>query len=163
MTAAIDMLSNAALGYAPSATSNSAVAQTANPALAQTAVELSAKAGAIATLGNSGTPLQTYDAVGLLNSIVEAGSAPSGSVPAPSSGTDTHIVGQHPADQGVVNTLPSDPTSSGIYNSSGVVQNFTAANTSANWASVLQSKPDLAGTVISDSYQQGIVGLLAIA
>ncbi|HEY8099257.1 MAG TPA: hypothetical protein VIF82_00740 [Burkholderiaceae bacterium] len=164
MTSAIDTLGSAALGYSPSAISNSTpIVKTADPGLVQTAVELAANASAIASLGNSGTALQTYDAAGLLNSIAQAGSAPSTSIPVPSSGTDTQTEGQQLIDQSVVGTLPSDPGTSGIYSSAGTVQNFSGVNNSTDWATVLKSNPNLAGTVIADSYQQGIVGLLAIA
>lgn len=164
MTSAIDTLGSAALGYSPSAIpSSTPIAKTADPGFAQTAVELAANASAIASLGNSGTALQTYDAAGLLNSFAQAGSAPSTSIPVPSSGADTQTVGQQLIDQGVVSTLSSDPSTSGIYSSSGTVQNFSAVDNSADWATALKSNPDLAGTVISDSYQQGIIGLLAIA
>lgn len=160
MTNAIDILNNAVAGYSPSATANSApIAKTADPELAQTAVELAANASAISSFGNAGSALHVYDAAGILNSIAQAGSTPSTATPTSSSNTDAQTENQQSLAQGVISTPASDPTTSGIYNSSGTTQN----DSSADWATLLKSNPNLSSTVIADSYAQGIIGLLAIA
>lgn len=162
MADAIGTLSNT-LGYAPSTSGAASVPNiaSASSAMVQTAVDLSATAGVIATLGASGTTVQTYDAAGLLNAIAHAGNASSTSIPVPPSGTDTQLQAQQQVNQGIVGTLPSDAASSGIYNSAGTVQNLSS-DTSANWATILKSNPSLAENVIADSFTQGIVSSISV-
>ena len=139
-------------------TNAGSVVQTANAGLAQTAVSLSAEGNIVATLGGGSSSSLTYDAAGLLNSLAQAGTATSSVQTAGNSSNPA--TAQNSTDQGIVSTLTSSPTTSGVYNSSGTLQGLQS-NTSANWASALKANPSLASAVISDSINQGIVGTLS--
>lgn len=134
------------------------VAPTNDLGLVQTSVDLSGTADIIASFGTTGTDVQTYTAAGLLNSISQAGNSPSTSPVIPAQGTDTQSLVQQSTDQGVIGSLASDPMTSGIYSSSGMLQ--SSIDSSSNWATALQANPGAAGTAISDSFAQGIVGTL---
>lgn len=161
MTSSVGSLSNTS-NYLPPATGTGtiSVASTTDPGLAQTAVDLSADAGVIATLGSTSTSLQTYSATGLLNTIAQAGSAPSASAPAPPAGTDIPSTVQQQVDKGIADTLSADPATSGVYGRAGTLQNLPG-DTSSNWASVLKSDPSYAGPLIGDSFRQGIIDTFA--
>jgi hypothetical protein len=140
------------------------VAPNANVGQVQAAVDLSSTAGVIASFGSTGATVQTYTAAGILNSISQAGGDPSTPLPIPASGTDVQLVAQQSTDQGIVGSLASDPTASGLYTASGTMQGLSSSGSSSAWASALQANPEVASTVIADSYAQGIVGtLLAVA
>ncbi len=142
-----------------SSTTADPVLQTSIPGLAQAAVSLSVQEGIVATLGgNSASPV-TYDATGLLNAMIQAGTT-NQSTPTASDGTSPQTAAQNQVNQDIVNALPSSSVASGIYNASGIVQG-PSSNTSANWASILQANPNLSSTVIADSVNQGIVGTLS--
>lgn len=163
MTTALGSLSNV-VGYPSSsltATGSPAVPQTTDPGLVQSAVDLSSTADVIASLGMTGTNFQAfYTAQGLLNTLSQAGEAPSTSIPVPAAGTDVQSLTQQFTDQGIVGAIPSDPAASGIYSSSGSLQSLGSPDTSSNWATLLKSNPALAGAVIADSFTQGIIGSL---
>ncbi|MGA8863264.1 MAG: hypothetical protein WB444_05585 [Gallionella sp.] len=143
----------------PTSTAANPVLQTSIPGLAQSAVSLSVQEGIVATLGgNSASPV-TYDAAGLLNALIQAGT-PNQSAPTTSNVTSPQAAAQNQVNQDIANALPSSPAASGIYNASGTIQGLPS-NTSANWASILQANPDLSSTVIADSVNQGIVGTLS--
>jgi hypothetical protein len=144
---------------ATTSAAGSTVAKTADAELAQTAVSLSAEASVVATLGGGLSSAVTYDAAGLLNTFTQAGSAPSATQTADNS-ANPQAAAQNSTDQGIVSTLPSDPATSGIYSSSGSL-NDLPSNVSSNWASILKTNPSLASSVISDSFNQGIIGTLS--
>lgn len=148
-------------GYAVPSTGTAAisVAKTADTGLAQTAVNLSSEANVVATLGGGSPSAVTYDAAGLLNILIQAGAAPSITQGADNS-ANPQTTARNSTDQSIVNTLSSDSATSGIYSSSGALQGLPS-ETSANWAGVLKTNPDLAPSVISDSLNQGIVGTLS--
>ena len=56
--------------------------------------------------------------------------------------------------------LTTNTTTSGVYSTSGLLQGLPA-NTSTNWVTALKANPNLASTVIADSFNQGIVGTLS--
>ncbi len=127
---------NASTGYYP-------VTQTGNSGLAQLAASLSGEAGVIVTLGASPTRIQTYNAAGLLDSFVQAGTA----TPITPNGSGNQA--QTVVNQEVVGALPTQ--GSGVYAGQGV---------SSQWASLLQSDPGLSGLFAAESASQGIVGTL---
>jgi hypothetical protein len=155
MTTIPGVTPSSAYGYNAPITSASNVAKTSDSGLAQTAVSLSAAGSIVATLGGGSSSPLTYDAAGLLNSLVQAGTAPTSAQTA-----STQATAQNSTNQGSVSTLSTSPTTSSVYNSSGSLQGLPS-NTSANWASMLKANPSLASTVISDSINQGIVGTLS--
>jgi hypothetical protein len=161
MTSSVGSLSNT-YSYLPPATTAGVVpvSTATDPGLAQTAVQLSANADVIATLGSSGTSPLTYNAAGLFDTIAQAGSTPSTAIPVPPNGSDIQSATQQQVDQGIANTLPANPAAAGVYGSAGTLQNLPN-DTSSNWASILKSNPSYAGTVIGDSFVQGIVDTLA--
>ncbi len=152
-----------------------------DPAAVQQAVELSGDASVILSLGGltgstaADTGL-TYNAAGLFNSIVSAGptdaastSGTSGSSTDPSTsttgtGTSTSTTtSPYPTldqatqtyDQGLLGTITAPPSTPGLYNASGV---FSSQGLTPQLSSLLQSNPDLSGTVTGDLLNQGIVG-----
>lgn len=138
-------------------TGANSVAQTSDTGLTQIAINLSIAGNIVATLGGRYSSSQTYNAAGLLNSLVQAGTAPA------SAQTTSNIdpqTAQDTTNQGIVGTLLTSPVTSGVYNSSGSLQGFST-DTSANWASLLKANPSLAAIVVSDSVNQGIVGMLS--
>jgi hypothetical protein len=138
----------------------SAVLRSSIPGLAQTAVSLSVQEGIVATLSGAVSAPVTYNAAGLLNTLILAGTAnpsipPSGSVPNP------QATAQNEVNQGIVNTIASSPAASGIYNASGTIEGLTSG-TSADWASILKANPNLSSTLAADSVSQGIAGILSV-
>jgi len=170
----ISTASPATYQYTPttgtSASTNSAaspVVASSDPGLAEEVSALSTTAGIVATLGTTSTSsAQTYDAAGLYNSIAQAGTTtpttPTTAVPA--AGTNTQVTAQQSLNSAIVSALPNSSSASGFYTGSGVLQSTAANNATltANWASALQTNPNLAPTVAADSYAQGIVGTLSV-
>jgi len=134
------------------------VAQTSDSGLASTATQLSAEANIVATLGSGTASPLTYDATGFLNSFVHAGLPASTSSAGSIANSPTSA--QNSSDQSIIDTLGSNSSKSGIYNSSGLLQGISSSTT-ANWAAALKSNPSLASSVITDSFNQGIVGTLS--
>jgi hypothetical protein len=135
------------------------VLKTSISGLAQTAVSLSSQNDIVATLGGASSTPVTYNAVGLLNTIVQAGTSTQPALTT-SKGSSVQSIVQALFNQGVVNTLTSTPATSGIYTASGSIPGLSS-NTSTNWANILKANPGVASTVISDSFNQGIVGTLS--
>ena len=135
------------------------IAKSSNSGLVQAAANLSAEEGVVATLGSVSTSSLTYDAASILNSLVQAGTL-SASSSTPVSNTSPPTSAVNSTNQNIVNSLSTNPDVSGTYNPSGLLQG-QAANTSPNWATALKANPSLASTIISDSFNQGIVGTLS--
>lgn len=133
------------------------IAATKDPGLSQTAVSLAGDASVVATLGASTTPGTTYDAAGLLNSLVQAGNASANSSQ-PSAGNAAASAGQSAAGS---SSTASGAATSGVYNAAGALQTYPATDVTSNWASILKTNPELAATVSSESMAQAIVGTLS--
>lgn len=135
------------------------VAQTNRPELARVATDLSIDASVVVAFGGSLNNALTYNAAGLLNTLVQAGTV---SEPAevPPIDSPAQSVIQQARDEAIISTLSPVPSSSGIYTASGALQGLASAELSANWAAILQSNPDLAGTVVARSLAQGITRTL---
>ncbi|MDR9851084.1 hypothetical protein [Herbaspirillum huttiense] len=137
-------------GLGSSGTSNPVTAAS-NPAAVAQAVELSSEASVIVTLGggssaNSGL---TYNAAGLFDSIVNAGS---------SAGTSTDLTQNQASQsyyQGVLGSIVTPGTTSGIYDGSGV---FAGEGLSSQLSLLLKSQPDLTGSIVEDIVNQNVVG-----
>jgi len=139
------------------------VSGASSAALSSVATGLSAESAVVASLGGS-TGVSVYTASGLLNSIQQAGTATEAvSVPADGSNVDTSGSAQQALNQGIVSTLPTSASESGIYTGAGTVQGLPSAQASANWADILKANPSLAGSVIADSYTSGIVSSLQVS
>ena len=145
-------------GYTTLTTSANPVAHTTDSGLAQAAVNLSAEGSIVATLGGGNASSLTYNAAGFLNAFVQAGTAPTSSQ-TPGKSSNPQATVQNLTDQGIVSSFSSNSTVSGVYNASGLLQGLTS-DTSANWVTALKANPGLSSTVISDSFNQGIVGTL---
>ena len=146
---------NTATTSAPK-TSASPVAKTAEAGLAQTAVTLSSDGNIVAMLGGAASSSLTYNAAGLLNSLVQAGAATS-SAQTSTASSNPQSSAQNSTNQAIANTLPASSAASGINNSSGTLPGIS---TNASWASALKANPALAATVSADTFDQGIVGTL---
>ncbi|POA98163.1 hypothetical protein C2134_13295 [Chromobacterium sinusclupearum] len=115
----------------------------ATTALAAQAAQLAQESSAVVLLGGNSSDAGTYDAAGLLNGFATAGTL-QGSLLSPSSGetaaqsTDQQILSQ---------TL-------GASSSAG-------SSLNANWATILQSNPALAGEAVADSTNGNIVNTIA--
>ena len=103
---------------APASASVPAVSKTSNPALANTAITLSSEAGIVATLGQGNSATLTYDAVGLLNALIQAGTPPQAASQAPA----TPQSAQQSQDLAIIGALSSAPATSGVYTADGLVQ-----------------------------------------
>lgn len=130
------------------------VAQSTDAGLVQDAVDLSSDAGVIAQLGVPNLTLPTYNAAGLFDQLVLGDTAPA-ALTIPAAGTDTQSIIQQLADSALVDTLAFNSVASGIYTSTGTLQN---TGLDANWAGILQSDANFAGTVAADTFAQSIVG-----
>lgn len=137
-------------GLGSNGTSNPVTAAS-NPAAVAQAVELSSEASVIVTLGggssaNSGL---TYNAAGLFDSIVNAGS---------SAGTSTDLTQNQATQsyyQGVLGSIVTPGDTSGIYDGSGV---FAGEGLSSQLSLLLKSQPDLTGSIVEDIVNQNVVG-----
>ncbi|HEX8956655.1 MAG TPA: hypothetical protein VF798_10285 [Burkholderiaceae bacterium] len=145
----------------------SPVVQSSDPGLAAQASALSATSGIVATLGSSnGVTAQVYDAAGLYNSIAQAGTSAAASSTGggnESSAAAAAASAQQALNSAILSTLPGG-SYSGFYDGTGVVQSASSAggvNLTSNWASALQSNPNLSRTVAADSFAQGIIGTLS--
>ena len=113
------------------------------------AVALASDAGLIASIGG-GVGVTTYSAAGLLSSLTQAGAAPSSG-----DGSEGPSL-----DQALVASLTPQQGEASLYSVSGGLQN-TYTDTSASFASILKDNPAFARTVITDSFNQGIIGTLS--
>lgn len=130
-------------------------------ALSSQAVSLSAQSAVVASLGGS-TGATVYTPSGLLSTLQQAGAAEEPvSVPAEGSNVDTSTTAQQALNQGIVSTLASSASGSGIYTGAGTVSGLSE-QASANWAELLKSNPNLASTVISSSFNSGLVSSLVV-
>jgi hypothetical protein len=133
------------------------VIPTSDSSLSSTAVSLSGDASVVASLGNAVSPdLALYDPSGLLNSLSQAGTQTSAPIPIPPQGTDISSLTQQASNFDIVSTLGGDPSSTGLYSTSGSAT-VLPPDLSVAFAGLLKSDPNLARTVISDSLNQGLV------
>jgi hypothetical protein len=140
--------------YVPTVGRSSAAA-----ALSSQAVSLSSESAVVASLGGS-AGATVYSPAGLLNSLEQAGTVEEAvSVPAQGSNVDTSNSAQQALDLGIVSTLST--SGSGIYTNRGSVGGLSE-QASANWAELLKSNPNLASTVISSSFDMGLVSSLQV-
>lgn len=129
--------------------------------LSSTAVSLSAASAVVASLGGS-TGAAVYTPSGLLDTLQQAGTvAEQVNVPVEGSNADTSATAQNALDQGLLESLASAPSASGVYTGAGTVSGLSA-QASSNWADLLKLNPGLAGTVIADSYNAGLVSSLQV-
>lgn len=137
------------------------VSSTAAAALSSAAVSLSAASAVVASLGGS-TGAAVYTPSGLLDTLRQAGTvAEPVDIPANGSNTDTSSTAQNALDQGLLASLAAAPSASGVYTGAGTVSGLSA-QASSNWADLLKLNPGLAGTVIADSYNAGLVSTLQV-
>ncbi len=137
------------------------VSSTAAGALSSEAVSLSAESAVVASLGGS-TGAAVYTPSGLLDTLQQAGTATEPvTVPADGSNVDTSATAQQAQDQAILSSLASAPSASGVYTGAGTVGGLSE-QASANWAELLKANPSLAGTVIADSYNAGLVSSLQV-
>lgn len=130
-------------------------------ALSSQAVSLSAQSAVVASLGAS-TGATVYTPQGLLNTLQQAGTVEEPvSVPEEGSNVDTSTTAQQALNQGIVSTLATSASGSGIYTGSGAVSGLSE-QAAANWAELLKSNPNLASTVISSSFDSGLVSTLVV-
>jgi len=158
MTTVSNVTPSSVNGYNTLASYSNSVSQTSNSGLVGTATRLSAEANIVATLGNGTASPLTYDATGILNSFVQAGLPTSTSQAGSNPNLQTSA--QNSTDQSIIYSLTSNSASSGVYNSSGLLQGISSGTT-ANWTTALKTNPSLAASVITDSFNQGIVGTLS--
>lgn len=127
-----------------------------NPAAVAQAIELSTDASVIVSLGG-GTAVQgqdalTYNAAGLFDAIVSAGSADN---TAPDL---TQTQASQSYYQGILASITTPPTAAGVYDGNG--QFSGNGGLSPDLTSLLKSDPSLTSTIVGDLVNQGIVGSL---
>jgi hypothetical protein len=126
------------------------------------AVSLSAQSAVVASLGGS-TGATVYTPTGLLSSLQQAGAVEEPvSVPEQGSNVDTSTTAQQALNQGIVATLATSASASGVYTGTGAVTSALSEQAAANWAELLKSNPNLASTVISSSFDSGLVSTLVV-
>ena len=111
---------------------------TQDPSTRVTLSNLSEQATIVATLGNSGSGVQTYDATGLLNAVTQAGMVQAGTA------TPT-------------STDPTASTDTSAGSSSSV-----AAAVPGDWGTILKSNPALTSVAVEDAVAQGIVNTINV-
>lgn len=130
--------------------------------LSSQAVSLSAQSAVVASLGGS-TGATVYTPSGLLNTLQQAGIAEEPiSVPEQGSNVDTSATAQQALNQGIVSTLASSAAGSGVYTGTGTLSSALSEQAATNWAEVLKTNPNLASTLISNSFDQGLVNSLSV-
>jgi len=130
-------------------------------ALSSQAVSLSAQSAVVASLGGS-TGATVYTPSGLLTALQQAGTVEEPvNLPQEGSNVDTSATAQQALDQGILSTLATTPAGSGVYTGAGSVAGALSEQAAANWAELLKTNPNLASTVISSSYDMGVVNLLS--
>lgn len=160
MVPSLGLLSDS-FGYSTAGATSSSVTipKTTNPDLVRVATELSADASAIVTIGGTASELLTYSATDILNSLASAGTLlEPPATPSPNSNAQSLL--QQALNQAIVDAFNPESASTGIYTPSGSLQGLPYSDLSANWATVLQSNPELASTVIANSLAQGITRTL---
>lgn len=158
MTVSLNSVTNATTvqSYVPTVSSSAA----SSAAQANTAASLSANSAVVATLGGS-TGVEVYTPAGLLNSIQQAGTV-GASETVPEAGSDTQLIAQQDLDAGLVGNLaPGTTPLSGIYSGVGVA-GLSSDAASANWAEVLKTNPELAGSAIEASLNSGVVSTIQV-
>ncbi|MYM31021.1 hypothetical protein GTP58_22025 [Duganella sp. CY15W] len=152
--------SNAA--YQPYVPTAAPAAATAAAELSSQAVTLSAQSAVVASLGGS-TGATVYSPAGLLNTLQQAGQTEETiATPKEGSNVDTSNTAQLAQDQNILSSLAESATSSGVYTGTGAISTTLSEQAASNWAELLKTNPSLAGTVISSSYDMGIVNLLSV-
>lgn len=128
-----------------------------NPAAVAQAIELSTDASVIVSLGGGnaagsaqGQGALTYNAAGLFDAIVSAGSADNTSPDLTQSQASQSYY------QGILASITTPPTSSGIYDGNG--QFSGNSGLTSDLSSLLKSDPGLTSTIVGDLINQGIVG-----
>lgn len=137
------------------------VSPAAAGALSSEAASLSAQSAVVASLGGS-TGAAVYTPTGLLDTLARAGTvAEPLAIPENGSDVDTSNTAQQ-ADRGIVASLAGSAVESGIYTGAGTPEGALSAQAAANWAELLKTNPDLAGTLIDNSFNAGLVGTLQV-
>ena len=158
MTTITGTSGTAATGTTTPSTYVNPVVQSSNSGLSKTAVQLSLDSSIVANLGGSTSTTPLYSAVGLLNTIAQAGSTTaSQATPAPT----TTQQAQTAAAQAALNPLSSaNSSTSGIYSASGAL-NSASAGVNSNWASILSATPGAAGALTADTANQAIISTIS--
>ncbi len=127
-----------------------------NPAAVAQAIELSTDASVIVSLGGAGAGsgqgqnALTYNAAGLFDAIVSSGSADN------TSPDLTQNQASQSYYQGILASITTPPTTSGIYDGNG--QFSGNGGLTSDLSSLLKSDPVLTSTIVGDLINQGIVG-----
>lgn len=159
MTSPLGLLSGS-LGSAPAASATgSTVAQSDRAGLSRVATDLALDASVVIAFGGANGSALTYNAAGLLNTLAQAGTVPQ-PLEIPENGADTDSLVRQAAEQAIAGTLPASPTAAGVYTATGTFQGLSDTALSASWAAILESHPELAGTVVASSLARGITRTL---
>ncbi len=133
----------------------SPVASGATTGETQSAIDDSSDEGVVLSLsGSSGTDSPTYRPQGLLSSFVQAGTplADTSSTGMYGSGDDSGLASAVQSDDGAV---------LGAEDANGMSGASAYGNYQSLWGNTLQTDPDMAGTVATDSLDQCLVGTLS--
>lgn len=129
--------------------------------LPRLAVGLSENASVVATLGGSRSSTQIYTAAGLLSAFQQAGTLP-GPVELPEPGSATWDQARQQLAQQITATLVSDPSGSGAYMGTPVLQSLPTAPQAPSWSNVLKARPGLSSTAVANAYNAGIVSSFSV-
>ncbi len=142
---------------APATYTNPVASSTKLAGLSSTAAKLGQDASVIATLGGNTSTTPLYNAVGLLNSYIQADANNTAQSGSGTSTTGSTVTGNTATGSTAGNNAG---TSAGTTAGTGT-GSTSATDINANWATILKANPALAGTVAADSTLQGIVSTIS--
>ncbi|SFU27404.1 hypothetical protein [Pseudoduganella namucuonensis] len=129
--------------------------------LPRLAVGLSENASVVATLGGAKSTTQIYTAAGLLSAFQQAGTLPA-PVELPAPGSVTREQAQQQLARQIAASLASDPSGSGAYTGTPVLQSLPTAPQAPSWGNVLKARPGLTSTAVANAYNAGIVSSFSV-
>lgn len=129
--------------------------------LPRLAVGLSENASVVATLGGAKSTTQTYTAAGLLSAFRQAGTLP-GPAELPVPGSFSREQAQQQVARQIAASLVSDPSGSGDYRGTPLLQSLPTAPQAPSWSNVLKARPGLSSTAVANAYNAGIVSSFSV-
>src|SRR5476651_1918276 len=163
MTAAITPTTTSSTVYQPTPL---VVPNTSAGALSSIATDLASQSAIVASLGG-GAGVSLYTPSGLFNSLQQAGATSTAATTA-AVGSSTSAAGSATSTTGTAASGTSSSAGTPATGDTSDSSTATAptpqqlADTSSNWSTILKTNPELAGTVISSSFDQGIVASLNV-
>lgn len=132
--------------------SGPAVATSGGGAFVQDAVALAADSAVVSILGGGVGAATTYNASGLFDTIMQAGTPDAALTPA---------VAPNSVDQDIVDSLTQPSSAIASLDALAATVPTGSIDQTASYAAILKATPSAAATVVADSYQLGIVSSIS--